>query len=79
MTKDKLIQLVFGSIPYPGQISDLDSSAEDAITFKWRSHRFRVSTRLSVDERIDGMLAGSDIAILLGDLLATKNRQSVTS
>ncbi len=66
MTKDQLIQLVFSSLPYPHQITDLDTSGENHIEFKWRQTKYQVTTSLEVNEKIGkGMLGGTASTILM--------------
>jgi hypothetical protein len=70
MTKDQLTQLVFGCLPYPNQITELDTTKDsDAIRFKWRSTSFRVTTSLFAEEVEGGLLVSSDKAILLKTIL----------
>lgn len=73
MSKDELILKVVQSIPYPGQIKELDSeSRENTIQFQWRGHVFRVSVSLHVDEVQGDLLVGSSAALLLQALLGNK-------
>lgn len=70
-SKEKLIELINNSIPYPNQVKNWDFSSEDkAVRFEWRSNKFRVDLDYcSVEEVGDGVLMGSDISILLTQLL----------
>jgi len=70
MNKNEILNVVLATIPYPRQVCDIDLDAEDeAIRFTWRANRFRVDKNLSVEEVGHGVLMGSDIAILLRELL----------
>ena len=70
MTKEKLVELIYKSLPYSEQIKELDFTSEsDAIRFDWRGNRFRVADTLFVEEANNGTLAGSDLAIVIGELL----------
>lgn len=83
MTTDintKLLEAVISSLPYSNQIKDLDLSSEaSAIRFTWRGARYRVSNGLYVEEVRNSSLAGSDIAILMQDLLRVKNAMEAAS
>ncbi len=69
-TKDQLIELINYSLPYSNQITQWDVSSEnDAVRFSWRGNRFRVAIGIDVDEVRRGCLAGSDIAIVIRQLL----------
>lgn len=70
MSKDELLTLIIQTIPYPQQIKEIDTTTEDdAIQFTWRACRYRVSDNRHVEEVGDGVLIGSDRAILMGHLL----------
>lgn len=70
MNKEQTLELLIKAIPYPNQIDEIDfSSEENAIRFIWRGTKFRVSTTYHVEECSDGVLCGSDKAILLSGLL----------
>ena len=70
MTNAELMELLIASLPYPDQIKNLDlTSSETAIRFDWRGIRFRISQSKSVEEVKDGMLSGSNIAIILEHLV----------
>lgn len=57
-------------LPYPDQIKDLDFTTEETtIRFAWRETKFRIDIIGSVEEVGDGVLIGSDICILLRELL----------
>ena len=72
-TKEKAVELINKVVPYSQQIKDWDfTTEENAIRFEWRSDVFRVDlTYCSVEEVGDGILSGSNIAILLTHLLKT--------
>jgi len=72
MTNEQLVEIVTKALPYSQHISDWDFSFDNnnSIRFTWRSDRFRVSSEgLSVEECRDGMLASSNLSILLETLL----------
>ena len=55
-------------VPYGSQAS-IVSFELNAVRVEWRGVVYRISDSLSVEEVEDGMLAGSDRAILLQELL----------
>ena len=64
------VELVYRAIPYSTSISELDFTSDpNAIRFKWRGTTYRVSDTLHVEEVGDGVLVGSDRAILIEALL----------
>lgn len=70
MNKNVLLVLIIRAIPYPQQIEDIELEKDtEAVRFTWRGTRFRVGQNLMVEEVKDGMLSGSDMAILLGHIL----------
>lgn len=74
MTKDQLLELVLRGLPYSNQIKNIDTQSESqAIRFDWRDTRYRVYTvgeyGLDVEEVGNGVLIGSDRAILMRALL----------
>lgn len=70
MTKEKLIETIVGGLPYPHQMRDIDISSEtEAVRFNWRGVRYRVGFSLHVEEVGDGILRGSDCAILMQAVL----------
>lgn len=71
-TKEQALELVVKSIPYPEHIKDWDlSSEETSIRFTWRTeNRFRFDFKyMSVEEVGNGVLSGTNITILLRELL----------
>lgn len=78
----KLIELIIIALPYPFQMRDIDIGA-DYVRFTWRGARYHVTER-GVEEVGDGVLIGSDRAILMRALidsarvknLATESRRS---
>lgn len=78
-TKDEAIRCIIQGIPYPQHISDIDTSPERAIRFTWRGDRFNVwLPALSVEEVGDGVLIGSNLAILLTHCLRMASLQPIT-
>ena len=73
MTKEELVQVIYSTMPYPSQIRDLDFTTEDnAVRFSWRCDRFRVvilNTTISVEQVEGNVLVGSNITIILNELL----------
>lgn len=70
MKQGKLIEIVLAGIPYPEQIKNIDIDTEsEAIRFTWRGVRYRVSGSGFVEEIGDGVLIGSDRAILMRHIL----------
>lgn len=66
---EKLTELVYRAMPYPHQVKNLKFE-ESAIRFNWRGTTFRVNSLYGVDEVGDGVLIGSDKAILVAALIA---------
>ena len=71
MTKDKAVELIYKAIPYSNHITKLDTTSEEkAIRFTWRGDRFRfIIDYMSVEEVGNGILMGSNMAILMGSIL----------
>ena len=69
VSKDTLTELIFKVMPYAEQIKEWDTTDPNAIRFKWMSQSFRVSTLLGCETRRPPFLEGSDISILLQELL----------
>lgn len=66
----QLLSTVLIALPYTHLMSDIDMhSSPDVLRFTWRGTRYRVSETFGVDEVGDGVLIGSDKAILLERLL----------
>lgn len=66
METAKLIERIYRSVPYPHQVSGLDFTSESgAVRFTWRGATYRVSHTNHVEEVGDGVLIGSDKAILM--------------
>ena len=73
MNKDNVVELIYSTIPYAEQITNLDTTDEKAVRFTWRRDNFRVTLDLHV-EVVDGSVrGGSNAALLLACLLRTKN------
>ena len=68
MTNEEILERVIQRVPYSNQITDLSLSEKAAIRFTWRGDRFRV-TKTSVEQVSEGSLLGSNVAILLEELL----------
>ena len=68
MNPEQIIEKVINVIPYPNQIKDIDIS-NNAVRFTWRDTRFRVSESLMVEEVQGNLLTGSNIAIMLEQLI----------
>lgn len=69
-TKEELLTAVLKSLPHSNHIDDLDLSSEtEAIRFTWRQSKLRVQLSGHVDEVGDGFLVGSNLSILVRQLL----------
>jgi hypothetical protein len=72
MTRDEAVEHVVAALPYPAQIRDWDTETEsDSVRFTWRGTRYRFAYANSwlVEEIDDGMLVGSDQALLIEQLI----------
>lgn len=69
LTHAQLIEIVIRALPNGGQCRDFDMSEADALRFKWRGHHLQVSSTCFVEEVGDGVLIGSDLAILARSVL----------
>ena len=67
-SQTEILERIISRIPYPEQIKDIDLVESGAVQFAWRGTQFRV-TNNGADEIGDGVLIGSDIAILLWKVL----------
>lgn len=66
----EILNVVLVAIPYAHLMSDIDMhNSSDSLRFTWRGTRYRVSEHFGVDEVGDGVLIGSDKAILMERLL----------
>ena len=74
-TKEQAIETIVNAFPYPKQIKDWDLTTEkDAVIFTWRENRFRMCLKYGrVEEVGDGVLIGSDIAILATHIIKIAN------
>lgn len=70
-TKEEALEVLIKSIPYSDQLSDLDLSRDNEIMFNWRINtRFVLNLESGyVQEVGDGILIGSDIAILISHII----------
>lgn len=69
-TKGELVSQIMKNIPYPNQVKDIDlDSISTAIFFTWRGSKYRYSLGGSIEEHKDGLLVGSDICIVMRELL----------
>ena len=78
MKPTDIILLLVRCLPYPGQITELETES-DAIRFKWRSQHFRVSTSMCVETVGEGVLIGDDASILLQALLKNEHEKALTT
>lgn len=68
--KAKLVEQVYGRVPFSHNIKNLDLQSEArAIRFDWYGSRYRVTVGGSVEEVLDGMLAGNDKSTLMQALI----------
>jgi hypothetical protein len=69
-SQSKIVETIYSAMPYASQIRDLNLDLEStAVRFTWRGDTFRVGGNFSVEQCEDGMLKGSSIAIIIGQLL----------
>lgn len=64
----KIVELIVRALPYPDQMRDIEI-ASDYLEFTWRGVRYRVNELYGVDEVGNGVLIGTDRAILIRTLL----------
>ena len=65
-SKEKGIELLMVSIPYPHQIENIDLSYDDVIYYDWRGHRYRLGLEFcSVELSKGSVLIGDDLSILM--------------
>jgi hypothetical protein len=69
MEKDNVLTAIVQNVPYPEQVKDIDTSRDGEVRFTWRGTRFAATTNMGLDEVGDGVLIGSDIAILMRNLV----------
>ena len=65
MTNDKIVETVYGALPYPEQIKNLNTSYDSSIRFDWRCNTYKVSESLFVEQIVGCMAERSDKAILM--------------
>lgn len=71
--KGELLQAIISSLPYANQMHSLDLDAEpNAIRFFWRSVALRVELSGHVEEVCGRMLSGSDLAMVIQELIRTR-------
>ncbi len=69
MNKSEIVATLM-KIPYSQHIREIDLDAEeDAVRFIWRGDAFRVSASGGVEEITNGFLSGSNIAILMEEIV----------
>lgn len=72
-SKEEILATILTAIPYPHQVIDIDTDSDtDAIRFTWRGTRYCVDAGLRCEECKNGMLHGSNDAILMSGLLQVK-------
>jgi hypothetical protein len=65
-------------LPCPDQIANDDVPGDpESYRFRWRGNNFRVDKSLFVEEYGDGLLIGSDLAMLLQALLRGKDEDDI--
>jgi len=69
MKNSKILERVISRLPYSDQVTDIDLDYDKSIEFGWRGITYRVSENLCVEEVKDGMLMGSNSALLMEKLL----------
>ncbi len=72
-TIEQLVEAIYSTLPYSGQIKNLKFHDGNKVTFNWRSNKFVVTIGGDVNELIenDSLQAGSDICILFRKMLKT--------
>jgi hypothetical protein len=71
-TTDQLLSALVAALPYPEQISDIDTTSQpgEAVRFTWRHDRFRIGCYSGHVERSEnGMLIGDNTSILMTHLV----------
>jgi hypothetical protein len=61
----EILDTVLKAVPHPHLLSSIDFGSDDVVRFTWRGTRYRVDSNFSCDEVGDGVLIGSDLAILM--------------
>lgn len=69
MEKDQLLTAIVQNVPHPQHIKDIDTSHTEQVRFTWRGTRFAASVNGGLDEVGDNVLIGSDIAILMRNIV----------
>ena len=64
MKPDEILTTIVQRIPYPNQMKDIVVGDRD-VRFTWRGTRYSVNANRGIDEVGDGVLIGSDSAILM--------------
>lgn len=65
---EQIISAIYSTIPYSDQIEDLEIQKE-CVRFKWRGDSFRVSTGVLVEQVDGGCLVGSNIALIIENMI----------
>ncbi len=73
MNKDNVVELIYSTIPYAEQITNLDTSEKDEVRFVWRGEKFRVTLALHVNVITGNARESTNSSVLLECLLRTKN------
>jgi hypothetical protein len=69
-TAEDGVWLLRNALPFPTQITDIDTSKTGSVYFRWRSQRYKLGLAGCFVERSDGcILTGDDCSILMGTLL----------
>jgi len=76
LTNEEVLALVLRAIPYPDQVTEVDTRKKGQVRFDWRGTRYRVSENLNVESVHDGMLRGCDTSLLLGVLFEQERSRS---
>ena len=69
MTNSEIMDLVKKALPYSNQMTDTELDEEKDFRFSWRGDRFRIGDQLNVEQVDGGFLVGSNIAIIIEELI----------
>ncbi len=74
MNNSERFELVLSSLPYSGQIKNINFDKKNEVTFDWRGTTYKVSDNGHVTEIDGGMAVRSSAAIIFEALLSKTKR-----
>lgn len=73
LTTGKAIELLIKSLPYPEQITNIETEKQNSIYFTWRRSKYKLDLTYCRVEMVNGrLLEGNDTSLLMSHLLKSQ-------